>query len=93
MKNLKKIFNLDEEKIECALSNKEFCFWQGKKAENVLFLFISDVGTHGIYLVTSDTSPLPLFDSYFFVAITNISFLQFFIRLVIQMAFVCMVLP
>ena len=33
--NLEKILNLDEENIECALSNKEFCFWQGKKAENV----------------------------------------------------------
>ena len=27
-----------------ALGNKEFCFWQGKEAENVVF-FISDVGT------------------------------------------------
>ena len=43
------MFNLDEEKIECALGNKEFCFWQGKKAENVLF-FISYVGSRGIYL-------------------------------------------
>ena len=35
------MFNLDEEKIECALGNKEFCFWQGKKAENVVFLFLT----------------------------------------------------
>ena len=24
-----KMFNLDEEMIECALGNKELCFWQG----------------------------------------------------------------
>ena len=29
------MFYLDEEKIECALGNKDF-FWQGKKAENVV---------------------------------------------------------
>ena len=29
--------NLDKEMIECALANKEFCFWLGKKAENVVF--------------------------------------------------------
>ena len=38
--------NLDEEKIECALDNRQFCFWQGKKVKCV---FISDVGTRGIY--------------------------------------------
>ena len=36
----KKMHDLDEEKIECALGNKEFCFWQGKKAENAVFLFL-----------------------------------------------------
>ena len=35
------MFNLDEEKIECPLGDKEFCVWQGKKAENVMFLFDS----------------------------------------------------
>jgi len=29
----KKMYNLDEEKIECAHGYKEFCFWQGKKAD------------------------------------------------------------
>ena len=33
-------YNLDEEKIECALGNKELCFWQGKKAKNVVFLYL-----------------------------------------------------
>ena len=37
--HLNKMFNLHEEKVECALGNNEFCFWQGKKAENVVFLF------------------------------------------------------
>ena len=41
------MFYIDKEKIECALGNKVFCFWKGKKAENVFFL---DVGTHGTYL-------------------------------------------
>ena len=34
------MFNLDEEKIEYALGNKELCFWQGKKAENVVFCIL-----------------------------------------------------
>ena len=44
---LKKRFNQDEEKIECALGNRDF--WQDKKAEK-LVVFISDVGICGIYL-------------------------------------------
>ena len=31
-----------------ALGKKEFCFWQGKKAESC---FISDVRTGGIYVL------------------------------------------
>ena len=42
----KKMINLDEEKIECALGNREF--WLGKKTENGVV--ISNVGTRGIYL-------------------------------------------
>ena len=34
MKN--ETLNLEEERIELALGDKGFCFWQGKKAENVL---------------------------------------------------------
>ena len=33
--------NLDEEKIESAVGNKELGFWQGKKADNVVFLFLT----------------------------------------------------
>ena len=44
---LKKMFNLDEGKIECAVGNREICVWQSKKAE---IDFISDVGICGIYL-------------------------------------------
>ena len=36
----KKMYNLDGEKIECALGNKEF-FWPGKKADKVVFLFLT----------------------------------------------------
>ena len=32
----KKMYNLDGEKIKCALGNKEF-FWLGKKADKVVF--------------------------------------------------------
>ena len=39
--NKKKMFNQDEEKIKCALENREICFWQGKKAEIVVFLFMT----------------------------------------------------
>ena len=39
------MFNLDEEKIKCALGNKEICFWQGKKAVKLY----SDYRTRGIY--------------------------------------------
>ena len=46
---LKNMFHLDDEKIEIALGNKALVFWQGKKAENVVF-FISDVEIRGIYL-------------------------------------------
>ena len=35
------MFNLDEEKIESELDNKAFCFWQGKKAENGVFVFLT----------------------------------------------------
>ena len=35
------MFNPDEEKIECAIGNSEFCFWQGKKAENAVFLILT----------------------------------------------------
>ena len=38
---IKKMHNHDEEKIECALGNMEFCFWQGKKAENDVFLLLT----------------------------------------------------
>ena len=27
--------------VEYALGNKGFCFWQGKKSENVVFLFLT----------------------------------------------------
>ena len=30
------MYNLEEEKIECVL-DKDFGFWQGKKADNVVF--------------------------------------------------------
>ena len=36
LKNITKMmYNLEEEKIECVLGNKDFGFWQGKKADNV----------------------------------------------------------
>ena len=35
-----KMFNQDEGKIECAVGNRDMCFWKGKKAEIVLFLFL-----------------------------------------------------
>ena len=38
---------LDEEKIECALRNKEIWFLVGLESENVVY-FIYDVGIHGI---------------------------------------------
>ena len=44
------MFNQDERKIECAFGNREICVLQGKKAEIVLILCISDVGICGIYL-------------------------------------------
>ena len=33
----KKMYNLDEENKDCLAGHKEFCFWHGKKAENVFF--------------------------------------------------------
>ena len=33
------MFNLDEEKIVFAFANKALFFWQGKKAENVVFFY------------------------------------------------------
>ena len=41
------MYNLDEEKIECALGTEELCFWQGKNAQIVFF---SDVWTRDIHL-------------------------------------------
>ena len=43
----RKVFNLDEEKIEYALGNKELFFWQGKK-DGEYCILIYDVGTRGI---------------------------------------------
>ena len=40
------MFNQDEGKIECEVGNSEICFWQDKRAENVLILFV----IRGIYL-------------------------------------------
>ena len=34
------MFNQDEEKMECAVGNREMGFWQYKKAEIVLILFL-----------------------------------------------------
>jgi len=33
------MFNLDEEKIECALGNREFCFWQAGQESQACFYF------------------------------------------------------
>ena len=44
------MFTLDEEKIECTLGNRALAYWHGKKAENVLCFFISDIEIPGIYL-------------------------------------------
>ena len=42
------MFNQDEGKIEGAVGNRDMCFWQGKKAEIGLILFLSsDVGIRG----------------------------------------------
>ena len=35
------MFNQDEGNIECAVGNREICFWQSKKAEIVLILFLT----------------------------------------------------
>ena len=32
--------DLDKAKISCTVGNKEYCFWHGKKAENVLIFLI-----------------------------------------------------
>ena len=37
----KNMFNQDEEKMECAVGNREMGFWQCKKAEIVLILFLT----------------------------------------------------
>ena len=37
----KKMFNQDEEKMECAVGNREMGFWQGKKIEIVLISFLT----------------------------------------------------
>ena len=58
------MFNLDEEKIEFSLGNRALVFWQGKKAENVVF-FISDVLIRGIYLsLTLGTAKLKKINYY-----------------------------
>ena len=44
------MFNQDEEKIECAVGNWEICFWQGKKAEMGLILFLTSGFAIFIYL-------------------------------------------
>ena len=62
--------NLGEEKIEFALGNKEFCFWQGKKASRKYFDFISDVWARGIYLsLTLGTAKFK--HLHIFLAVTN----------------------
>ena len=43
------MYCLDEEKIDVHLASGMYGFWQGKKAENVVY-FIFDVGIHEIYL-------------------------------------------
>jgi len=35
------MFNQDEEKMECAVGNREMGFWQCKKAEIVLISFLT----------------------------------------------------
>ena len=35
------MFNLYEEKIEFALGNEDFGLWQGKKVDNVVYLFLT----------------------------------------------------
>ena len=36
------MYSLDEEKIEFSLGSRgDLVFWQGKKAENVVFLFLA----------------------------------------------------
>ena len=35
------MFNQDEGEIERAVGNREICFWQGKKAEIGLILFLT----------------------------------------------------
>ena len=47
--NRKKMYSLDEEKIEYVLETGRFGFWHGKKVENG-GIFISDVGIRSIYL-------------------------------------------
>ena len=38
---VKKMFNQNEEKKECAVGNREMGFWQYKKAEIVLLSFLT----------------------------------------------------
>ena len=39
-----------KEKTECALlATRRYSFWPGKKAKNVVFMYISDIGIRGIY--------------------------------------------
>ena len=40
-KFIKKMFKQDEEKMECAVGNREMGFWQYKKAEIVLISFLT----------------------------------------------------
>ena len=61
------MFNQDERKIECAFGNREICVLQGKKAEIVLILCISDVGICGIYLsLALGTAKFKKLDWFFF---------------------------
>ena len=41
MKFSKMMYNLDEEQIERAIGNKEFCYWQDKKTDNTVFSFLT----------------------------------------------------
>ena len=40
-KRVKKMFNQDERKTECAVGNREMGFWQGKKAENIFISLLT----------------------------------------------------
>ena len=48
--HMRKLFYLDEEKIEFALGNREFCFLAGQQSQECFFFYISNIGIHDIYL-------------------------------------------